>query len=221
MKLNLALSALLFLAAFSCDASGLAIHRSATIGSKTRQQLSIQWWQWAMSAPEEINPLRDTTGANCSTGQAGPVWFLAGGFDSSKIHRTCVVPSGKSLFFPVINMVYYPKQAATSLTCKDAKDSARLNNETAVDLFVELDGVQMQDVKKYRVATKKCFNVFAKIPKADHAYDAYPSASDGYWIFLNPLSKGIHVLRFGGRYNQSSSADGLMAQDIEYEIEVR
>lgn len=190
-------------------------------GSKAQERLSVQWWQWAMSAPEEADPLRDMTGANCSTGQAGTIWFLAGGFGSSKIHRTCVVPQGRSLFFPVINMVYYPTEDAAAFTCDEARNAARLRNDEAMDLFVELDGIQVEDVKSHRVATEKCFNVFAKIPESKRPYDAYPSASDGYWMLLGPLSKGKHVLRFGGRYNESSSAYGQNIQDIEYDIEVR
>ncbi|MGA3770922.1 hypothetical protein ACI2UW_16395 [Ralstonia nicotianae] len=171
-----------------------------------------------MSIPQETSPLRDSTGANCGTAQQGAVWFLAGGFGSSKIRRTCVVPANKPLFFPVVNMLYYPAKGNDTYTCGEAKAAAALNNESAIDLFVELNGVALQDVKRYRVASDKCFDIFERIQPELHPYKAYPSASDGYWILLKPLQRGRYTLKFGGRYNRESSAYGHMVQDIEYEL---
>ena len=74
-----------------------------TLGGKSAADLAAEWWQWAFSSREEINPVRDTSGVYCSVGQQGKVWFLAGGFGSSRISRRCVIPSKKYIFFPVIN----------------------------------------------------------------------------------------------------------------------
>ncbi|WP_415879725.1 hypothetical protein [Methylomonas sp. TEB] len=183
-------------------------------------ELSASWWMWAMSSPDEINPVRDISGNNCHVGQQGNIWFLAGGFGSSKIKRNCVVPAGKSIFFPVVNMVYYPREENNGFTCEQAKANAAVNNDKAIDLFVELDGVSVKNPKRYRARTEKCFNIFERVPKKYQPINAYPSASDGYWIGLSPLNKGKHTLKFGGRYNSESSAFGRMVQDIEYEITV-
>lgn len=199
----------------------VALAPGESVSGHSVAQLTAEWWQWAMSMPDNINPVRDRTGVNCGMGQQGDVWFLAGGFGSAKIHRVCTVPSGKTLLFPVVNMVYWPAEGETSYTCEEAKAAAALNNDTALDLFVELDGVAMEDVKRYRVSTEQCFNVFGRIPASQRPYDAYPSASDGYWMVLKPLAPGHHTLKFGGRYNRASSAFGRMFQDIEYEIIVR
>ena len=45
----------------------------------TAAELSASWWQWAMSAPQDINPVADLSGAHCDVGQQGNIWFLAGG----------------------------------------------------------------------------------------------------------------------------------------------
>lgn len=201
-------------------AADYALPAGTSIAGRTVAQLSTDWWQWAMSIPAEVNPVRDPTGANCGTAQQGAVWFLAGGFGSSKIKRTCVVPANKSLFFPVVNMVYYPARGNDAYTCGQAKASAALNNDSAMDLFVELNGAALEDVKKYRVATDKCFDIFERVPPERRPYTAYPSASDGYWVLLKPLQRGRYTLKFGGRYNQQSSAYGRMIQDIEYELVV-
>jgi len=190
------------------------------LGGRTATELSADWWKWAMSSPAEINPVRDVSGAQCGTGQKGRVWFLAGGFGSSRIKRNCAIPSGKYIFFPVINMAYWPREANNGFTCDQAKENAAMNNDTAIDLFVELDDVAVKDPKKYRASTSKCFDIYERVPAAFKPYKAYPSASDGYWILLKPLKRGKHLFRFGGRYNNTTANYGRMVQDIEYEISV-
>ncbi len=54
---------------------------------------SARWWDWALSIPPTMNPLLDPSGAFCTQGQSGRVWFLAETFGGSAI-RTCA-PSGE------------------------------------------------------------------------------------------------------------------------------
>jgi hypothetical protein len=202
-------------------AADFAFQPGSSVKGASVAQLSTEWWQWAMSIPSEVNPLRDLTGANCGAGQQGAVWFLAGGFGSSKIRRSCVVPAGKPLFFPVVNMVYYPARGNDTYTCEKAKAAAALNNDSAIDLFVELNGTSLSNVRRFRTASEKCFDIFERIQPEQRPYKAYPSASDGYWVLLKPLQRGRYTLKFGGRYNQNSSDYGRMVQDIEYELVVQ
>ena len=71
------------------------------------KELSVEWWQWALSIPTSENPLLDTTGGKCVVGQRGSVWFLAGIFGGGTVTRTCSVPANKILYFPVINSVNF------------------------------------------------------------------------------------------------------------------
>jgi hypothetical protein len=69
------------------------------------KNLTAKWWQWALSIPVFENPLLDQTGEKCMVGQRGPVWFLVGNFGGGDTTRSCSIPEGKRLFFPVINSV--------------------------------------------------------------------------------------------------------------------
>ena len=204
----------------SAEQGGAVLPPGSKADDRSVEALSIAWWQWAMSAPDEVNPVRDLTGANCDLGQQGKVWFLAGGFGSSKIRRKCTVPAGRYLFFPIISMAYWPSREQLNVTCEASKAAAAVANDSALDLFAEIDGVSLQDPKRYRAKTSSCFDILERVPRELGPYRAYPSASDGYWVLLAPLTKGTHTIKFGGRYKVSGNAYGRMVQDIEYEIEV-
>jgi hypothetical protein len=193
----------------------------SSVEGRSASQLAADWWQWAMSAPREESPIGDMTGAKCTYGQEGPVWFLAGGFGSSKIRRACSIPAGKTLFFPVINMVYWPRRGDAAYTCPQAKAAAALNNDTALDLFAEIDGVAVEGIAQYRFSSEECFDIYARVPPERGPYKAYPAATDGYWLMVKPLSAGRHTLKFGGRYNRNSPSYGRMLQDIEYVLVVQ
>jgi len=77
---------------------------SSVAFGKTYAEWSIQWWQWVSAIPKDQSPLLDETGANAAVGQSGPVWFLCGTAGSLPVvERTCTVPHGKGILFPIIN----------------------------------------------------------------------------------------------------------------------
>jgi hypothetical protein len=59
-----------------------------------------------LGIPAVVNPLTDTTGEDCDQRQVDSVWFLADSNSPTPVVRACEVPTGKSLFFPLINNFY-------------------------------------------------------------------------------------------------------------------
>jgi hypothetical protein len=177
------------------------------------------WWQWAYSIPDAENPVVDTTGVKCHVGQAGPVWFLAGGFDTAKISRSCTIPAGQHIFFPVINMVAYPPDGAQG-DCEMIKAEAAENNSQYVFIRVNLDGSELKDAERFRVASTSCFDLLGMVPPEYGAPQVFPSATDGYWIMLKPLPRGKHHLEFKAAYTNPDESYGGMVQNIAYELTV-
>src|SRR5262249_11233115 len=66
---------------------------------------NARWWQWFFSVPASKNPGLAKNGAvDCTVGQTGDVWFLAGSFPGSgSFVRHCSIPVGTSLVVPLIN----------------------------------------------------------------------------------------------------------------------
>jgi hypothetical protein len=70
---------------------------------RTYNRWSAAWWQYVFAQPASVNPLNDSTGANCAVGQSGAVFFLVGTLGGGSAERNCTVPAGKALFFPLVN----------------------------------------------------------------------------------------------------------------------
>jgi hypothetical protein len=126
--------------------------------------------------------------------QKGPVWFLAGTYEIRRTVRTCRVPRGKYLFFPLINYVVMPRTAA-GVSCASAVQTAKSMTDEPSSLILELDGRRLDNLTKYRQATKECFDMGVL---ANPRYSIFPSAANGYYVMLRPLSAGKHELNFGG-----------------------
>jgi hypothetical protein len=69
------------------------------------------WWKWALETEAPDSPLLNPTSSNCSAGdQPSRVRFLGGNFTGGAsdppVVRTCTIPSGTALFFPILNAVW-------------------------------------------------------------------------------------------------------------------
>lgn len=174
----------------------------------TYGEWSAAWWQWGLSIPAATNPILDTTGANCAEGQVGQVWFLAGTFGGSVI-RSCTVPAGRALFFPILNSAFGAalgdcEPTNPSVPCDvsalRAAAAAVVDNPTTLEASV--DGVELQNLIDYRVQspvfslTLSAAN-FLGLPSGTYA----PEVSDGYWLMLAPLSADTHTIHFKGVFN--------------------
>lgn len=174
--------------------------------------LTGKWWQWANSMPGYKSPVRDMTGENCANGQKGNVWFLAGSYSRNKVVRKCTIPSGKYIMFPLVNWLLFPGKNA-SVECEGVKRRIKNMADRIEQLHLEIDGQAVQKLKRYREATVNCFRLYADSDFSEFLGRTSPAASDGYWVVLKPLSKGKHVIRFGGRQPR-------FQQNIEYSITI-
>jgi hypothetical protein len=206
-------SALLLSALFAtlpCFATEAAVvPPDEAVANASQEDWSRAWWQWAGSFEQDESPVADRTGALCGLKQSGPVWFLAGTYGTQRTIRTCTVPRGKHLFFPLINYVVMPP-AGRAVSCKAVMGSAAELTEPASGLLLEIDGVRMPGLARHRLATRQCFDMGLL---ADPKVRIYPSAANGYYVMLRPLPPGRHTLNFGGAFPG-------MLQGVTYTINV-
>jgi hypothetical protein len=193
----------------------------------TYGEWSARWVQWVLSIPEDTNPNLDTTGENCAEGQAGPVWFLAGTFGGPPVIRTCTVPAGKALFFPILVGIFGsgvfdcdPTVPVPGVLCNlAALRVAATASMDAVTLQARIDGKPLRKLNDQRVAAPE-FTL--TIPEGNvlgiNSGTYTPQVADGYWLMLRPLSHGAHTIHFKGEITGGVFAGTVV--DVTYHLTV-
>jgi hypothetical protein len=196
---------------------------------KTYGDLNAMWWQWFFSVPASKNPGLASNGkVDCTVGQSGRVWFLAGNFlGSGSFTHNCSIPEGKTLFIPLINSWADNVCNSLPLTVDQLRVNAASGVIPASNLHASVDGKPLTDLKSHR-SRSPVFS-YTLPPSPDNVIDAAfgvslpgpcwpsltvkPAVADGFYIMLAPLSEGVHTINFGG------SGPGITL-DITYKLRV-
>lgn len=186
-----ALTLVALLAAFPLARAQTAplIPPTKPIAGASQEEWSKRWWRWALSFDDEDSPVADRDGSLCAQGQQGPVWFLAGTYGSARTVRSCRVPAGKTLFFPLVNYITYEPDDADE-SCASLKQRAADLTPEPDALVLEVNGKRFSGLAAHRQATRRCFHI------ADD--DDTRAAGNGFYVALGPLKKGRYTLNFGG-----------------------
>ncbi|MFE3830904.1 signal protein [Streptomyces sp. NPDC059092] len=143
--------------------------------------LQGRWWTWASTEPERTNPVADQDGNACERNQPQDVWFLAGTF-GTRAERTCSIPAGVPLAFPLLNRIGEPADCAGFM---------RMAEGSAV-----LDGRKI-DPETYRGEPIEVRSV-ADNPVTGRG-GSFTTTGCGLWVQLPPLEPGEHTLTIRGR----------------------
>lgn len=201
---------------------------------KTYGGWSAEWWNWALTLPAEDNhPLIANGKMDCTLGQKGKVWFLGGTYaagpdpDNPTVtlgtaDRTCEVPTGKALYFPIINIIC--SEATGDGTTKRELDGCAnflIDEFVSVDtLSAKIDGQRVDNLQAYRTVS----GLFTVDPLPDpNLLDTSrpttgPAVTSGYYLLLAPLSKGEHTIEFKGKIVVPDVFE--FALNIRYELTV-
>jgi hypothetical protein len=170
-------------------------------------RLAADWWTWALETPASINPLLNLTG--CDEDQDGEVWFLAGTFGGTA-ERTCTVPAGKTLFFPVVNNLY----AAFLNDPPETKSIGYLRRQAACvagsTFSATLDGQPVTPVHERSIPFVIQLpedNLFGATSDDIKNLMLAPSVDEGHYVLLAPLSPGLHTIIFENTAGTSCSSD--------------
>lgn len=159
---------------------------------------TAKWWQWIYSIPETDNPGNDETGEKCAVGQNDPdVWMLVG-TPGGKVSRTCSVPEGKAILFPIINVECDYIVDRNLKTESDLRKCAKTDQDKAINLLVTVDGAAIPNLQMYRMQSPLFNLTYPEDNIAGLPAGSTYAISDGYWILLKPLPLGKHEIRFSG-----------------------
>jgi hypothetical protein len=127
------------------------------------------------------------------------VWFLAGTTGQSFIaERHCIIPGRKAILFPVLVSQFSFSEMP------HIKEDSELISQTAKDidqcsrLEATVDGIVLLNLQNYRI---QCGPFDLDLP-ADNIWSVKAgltrAVSDGFWVFLKPLTEGDHMIDFHG-----------------------
>lgn len=177
------------------------------------------WWQWVYGMPASGFPPIDLARVNCASQGADGIWFLMNSDSPQVVERTCELPLGSSVFFPVIsNLVFSPPLA--ELTCDKAKDLANFERNLNYIMTVKLNGVAIRLDDRNLVGSLECFDLLARIPSEQNPPSYFPSATDGYWFMFNPLPVGSHKLEILVQYDDIAKNEIRTLMNVHYQLTV-
>jgi hypothetical protein len=181
-------------------------------------ELTVAWWQWALSKPEAENPLIGdySGGPQCDgrpvTDVSGKKWFLGGSTAEDAVVRTCTAPVGTQFFFPVVNNLNNPFPGETEEELLQQVNE-RLDAQLAgADVEVTVDGRTVKEKRLVR-ATTGFFT--AEVPEGGLLDPAgsYRLVAGGLWATLPPLPPGEHIVHV-------KISGASFDQDITYHLTV-
>jgi hypothetical protein len=193
---------------------------------KTAGDLAAAWWQWALSEPEATNPLigsytQDVPPGDIQcdgepvTATQADTWFLAGSTGTAPEVRTCSVPAGSQLFFPIVTTSWTFTDPETD-TDKLARESVQsfmssLLSDPEFSMVVTVDGKEVHGIVRGK---SDFFDVQLQEGNLLGApAGTYRALADGFWVTLPPLSEGEHTIHV------VMTSSGF-SQDITYHLTV-
>lgn len=161
------------------------------------------WWKWGIETPITAagHPFWDATGELVGVNQSGKVWFVAAPFEVSE--RSYAIPRGTALFVAQMTTECSSAEVGTPWyggTAEEQSACAKQWVDYVQDVFFEVDGIPVPDISVHRVQSPQ-FSFEA--PEANIlgvASGPGTGVSDGYFVFVTPLSVGEHTLHYGGRF---------------------
>jgi hypothetical protein len=181
----------------------------------TPEELAVAWAQWAYSKPvDEDSPLigRDPnySEARCDGTPVSPTqgntWFLAGTTDGKPVLRTCTMPVGNQLFFPVVSSLAFPFLPGETPESVRQEQAIAFIEAVLADpefsMLVTVDGKKVDSNQIVRATSapyftltlpeENVFDPFVEVPAGE-----YEGATvDGLWVTLPPLPPGKHMIHF-------------------------
>ena len=197
------------------------INPNSVVYGRTFSEWDAAWQQWAYSIPVANHPLFDN--GNCSVGQSGMVWFLGGKFCTNtdpqcghynNVQRSCTVPRGKFLYFPVDNAEDSALEESVAEHPGDVNYQQIGYMRQGWDPWANpaptehaiIDGIVVPHLERYAVQSTvfgftipedNYLKALYGLPNEFPAGSYYPAVDDGRYLMLEPLPPGNHTIRIG------------------------
>ncbi len=208
------------------------------VRGKTIGEWSGEWWAKVFSIPAPVNPMVTEEVSHSAASNDGKVTFLFGSLFASTLNRTETIPTGTPVLVPLVPLEWSNADTPAApdyMTLPGNYTAAQLQQfataqANLVDaLTATLDGQPIDNLFAHREAS----GVFSYVLPAEHniIQDVFggpssgpqtPAVAEGYWLMLQPLSPGQHVLHFTSHSGEAPSPPlfGPFEGDVTYMLNV-
>ena len=218
-----------------------------TYAGKTYSELAAGWWQHYMSLPTTNNPFVYILNhpIPLSVGQSGPVWFIAGNYETGGTHNySNTIPAGVALFLLITDIEQDNAGCPTNdFTEAQLRTFAQTYQNDATNMTCTIDG-------KAVIGLTNVLNTPYRVQSTAFAYTCPPvrnvlhdlagdscyqnalgsdytiplAVEDGVFLLLSPLSAGHHVIHVTGAYIPGNFTENwthyLTVQPVPLSVEV-
>ncbi len=206
MKTNLVL---LVGATLTASVCGQVLPNDAVVAGKTIGEWTAECWHWIDSISTNENPILDCNGRWANNRQPNPmVFFIAplNGITPPPCIRAFTVPEDRFILLPVLGIAIDNIDTVPPLTIEQMHDTLNGVLDVPAELHASIDGVAVPNLLDHR-ATSPVFSLDLTSPDNPSSFFYQqsivglvdPIIADGYWLMLEPLAPGPHVLHTGGQ----------------------
>jgi hypothetical protein len=169
-------------------------------------------WSWIYAQPFDHNPLLDPTGADCSIGQSGPMWYLAavpGSGLGTDVSRTCTISRQRAILvqlssllndYPCPDPSFHPAPGQSLFDFLIEPVTPIFDNYSG--FTISFDGVDLVDPLSYRYTSDDLFLFTGDLSM--QTFDPcvtgrrQPAISDGFYLPFKPMTPGPHTIVING-----------------------
>jgi hypothetical protein len=179
-----------------------------------------RWWQWNQGTPSSQHPRDNFTAQKCTVNQNGSVWFLPD-ILTGKEERSCTIPAGKAVLVPLLTGECHNDGKPPIMNDDELHKCASEGDEFGI-LSATLDGHNIQNLNQYRTQTGfgnltvVKDNIFNNVPGTFNSSNA-----DGFFVFLEPPSRGNHELRLTTSVLNPATPSYNYAAEVTYHLTVK
>ena len=193
---------------------------------QTYGEWAADWWQVALETPASVNPFTDDHGEHCEQGDMENVWFLFGSLTPDiTIERSCEIPVGTALFFPLLTVFYGAFLDDPDRTEEFIRRQVECAETAAQTLQFEFNGEPVSGLDRFFEPSGSFYEV--QLPE-DNIFDATeddilelklsPSVDAGFYLLLRPLPPGTYQLHWEGAAEGCSFGD--FTQNVTYHLTI-
>jgi hypothetical protein len=169
---------------------------------KTLGEWQARWYQWRqrLAVRTGIDPVIEEGDVDCSRGQSGPVWFLAGSPGKTLVRTNCVLPADKYVGLPLLNAAWFnDKSLGEDLTVHEKRLLlASVIDQSCGHLIATVDANSV--ALRYTIGRNQSppFRSLYDPAKDDKPAVDPATIIDGYLAVIPPLAKGRHDIKLRG-----------------------